>query len=211
MRITGGAPLVRSHQPTFSPGRFTAAPGACVSAVNRLGPCRHEPCTVGGSLYAPSLFTGGVTVPSEFAHGRRPRPLTTAMFNGVLGKGGAQRQPQGPPYIAGAYIVNRFGSRVRTLLGAAEGVNTLTLSPEGVDVFTVEAVLGGKTPRSVKFEVEGWVARIDWAAPWGLTREAPDGGWEPWGGWTSGKELKLRITPEGGGGGVYRLKVFLPR
>lgn len=202
-----------SHQPSFFPGRGTAFSGACVSAVTALGPCRQEPCTYGGSLFGPSLYTGGVTVPVEFSAGRRPAALTAAAFNGVLGgrDGGRSPPPVGPPYVAAAYIVNTFGSRVRTLLGTREGVNTLTLSPEGIDAFTVEAVLGGSPPRAVTWVVGGTVARVDTAAPWGLTAEAADGGWAQWGGWTSGKEIELRIYPDGGGEGVYRIKVFLPR
>jgi len=209
VRISGGATLQKAFKPRFAPGSYTYNGNGCVSAVNRLGPCRKEPCTVGGSLFASSLYRGSITVPEEFADGRSPAPLTASMFHGVLGLTPGSRGT-GAPHIKNAYVVNRFGSRVRVLLGPGKGTTTVKLAYDAIDAFSIEATVGGRKPDWVHFERDGKTVRYDSAAPWGMTGELPEGGWKDWGGWTSGKTHDIRITPEGGSSRTFRLRVYMP-
>eukprot|EP00168_Porphyra_purpurea_P012141 TRINITY_DN3154_c0_g1_i2.p3 TRINITY_DN3154_c0_g1~~TRINITY_DN3154_c0_g1_i2.p3 ORF type:complete len:172 (-),score=34.09 TRINITY_DN3154_c0_g1_i2:40-555(-) len=119
------------------------------------------------------------------------------MFNGIVGLA-PSRRGTGTPYISGAYIVNRFGSRVRELLGPGAGTTVVRLAPDAIDAFSIEATVGGRKPDWVRFERDGETIRWDGAEPYGMTGELPQGGWKDWGDWTSGKTHAIRITPEGG-------------
>lgn len=49
VRIAGGAPITKAKKPMFKPGRIAkgvkgVTKNSCLSSVDRLGPCRREPC-----------------------------------------------------------------------------------------------------------------------------------------------------------------------
>lgn len=77
--ISGGQPLVPSFSPVFDPGAHTAgAARSCDASTDAVGQCRTEPCrTASGD----ARFVGRPDmVPSVFAGGRSPPPLTPALY-----------------------------------------------------------------------------------------------------------------------------------
>lgn len=63
VRVQGGAPLAKTHKPTF-------AGGACLATVNRLGVCKREPCVPMRKVV--------LRKPVEFDRGAKPRLIQSS-------------------------------------------------------------------------------------------------------------------------------------
>jgi len=185
VRIAGGGVVEPAHTPTFRPGTRTRFPNRCVASVNRLGPCREEPCTVGRRANGKSLHQGGELVPAPFAGGKTPPPLRTSWFPTT----GAGRLG-----INAAYVTDLDGRRKRRL--RTNRVNVVALGRD-LERFTMEATVWGDVRvDGVAFAVPGKTRHIARAAPWFLTRVgAGTKARRSWGYWTAGKVVKVKITP----------------
>lgn len=77
--ISGGAPLAPSFSPVFDPAAHTAgAARSCDSSTDTVGQCRTEPCRTASG--GPRFVGRPDMVPSTFAAGRSPPPLTPALY-----------------------------------------------------------------------------------------------------------------------------------
>lgn len=188
IRIVGGGVVAPAYTPTFRPGTRTRFPDRCVSSVNRLGKCAVEPCTRGGNPRGRSLFTGGEMVPAQFAGGKVPPPIRSTWFPAGSPAGG------GALGTKAAYVADVSGRRRWRLKRGV--LNVVTLN-RGLPRFTIQATLWGNVRVvGVAFRVDGRIVNVERQAPWYLTRPDASGkGLLPWGGWTAGKELKVRVTP----------------
>lgn len=189
IRIVGGGVVAPAYTPTFRAGTRTRFPNRCVSAVNRLGKCAVEPCTRGGKPKGPSLFKGGEMVPAQFSGGAKPPPIRASWFPVGSPVGG------GALGVKAAYVADVRGRRRWRL---KEGVvNVVTLN-RGLPRFTIQATLWGNVRvDGVEFRTDGRVVNVGREAPWCLTRpDATGKGVLPWGGWTAGKEIKVKIMPQ---------------
>eukprot|EP00170_Pyropia_yezoensis_P004173 contig_17187_g4184 len=188
IRIVGGGVVAPAYTPTFRPGKGTRFPNRCVSSVNRLGKCAVEPCTRGGNPQGRSLYTGGEMVPAQFAGGAKPPPIRATWF------------PVGSPVGGGVLGVNAVfvtDVRGRRRFRLKRGVlNVVTLN-SGLPRFTIQATLWGNVRvDGVAFRTDGRTVSVEREAPWYLTRPDASGkGFLPWGGWTTGKEIKVKVTP----------------
>lgn len=180
--------MAPAYTPTFRPGTRTRFHNRCVSAVNRLGQCAVEPCTRGGNPRGPSLYTGGEMVPVQFAGGAKPPPIRASWFPAGSPVGGAALG------VNAVYVADVRGRRRWRLKRGV--VNVVTLN-SGLPRFTIQATLWGNVRvDGVAFHAGGRVVNVERLAPWYLTRPNASGkGFLPWGGWTAGKEIKVKVAP----------------
>lgn len=176
-----------TYQPFFRVGFGTRFPDRCVASVNSLGPCRVEPCTVGGGADTPSLFLGGEMKPSQFVRGRMPRLLRASWFyQPVAGKLGTNK----------AYVTDLSGKRRSELKTWV--VNDVVID-RNLPSFTIEATVWGNVRvDGVAFRVNGRLARVEREGPWFLTGPNDAGnGRQLWGDWTTGQVITISVTPMG--------------